>query len=124
MTTLRSKLIHLAQENPALRPQLLPLLKEAAPTKGVDVAKAIELGALAESYLNALQAAQKKLSVGRDFYRALEAFKLPGMQSSSSPFYSVALVKDGKPEDVGDVDGSLVKMIHTLELAVKELQKV
>ena len=29
MTTLRSKLIRLAHENPALRPQLLPLLKEA-----------------------------------------------------------------------------------------------
>jgi hypothetical protein len=30
MTTLRSKLIRLAHENPALRPQLLPLLKTAA----------------------------------------------------------------------------------------------
>ncbi len=38
MTTLRSKLIRLAHENPALRPQLLPLLKEA----GDDIKKDAE----------------------------------------------------------------------------------
>lgn len=69
--TLRSKLIRLAHDNPDLRPQLLPLLKEAAVEK-----------VLYTVSINIPKDSARR--VQREFDRALDK-AIKGMQKSSGP---------------------------------------
>lgn len=81
MTSLRSKVIHLAHEKPELRPHLLPLLKTAAQKPGhfQDIVKwktKVFIGIYREEkdkeVQTALDTAQQKVRENRQFLKTIE----------------------------------------------------